>query len=189
MTGSRGPLPKPNVLKLMSNNPGKRPLNLADGVNPRVEIPSAPRHLGKEAVKEWKRITPLLEELGLISGLDRSALGLYCQAAGRLAELETSFNSKVAAHVEAGMPYADAVYAVSHDVTPNGFRQQSVLSQLLRSHEDKVHRYLGHFGLSPAARARVTPSNHVQLGLPGMEASPAAAAASGFAKFAPRGGA
>lgn len=189
MTGSRGPLPKPTVLKLMSNNPGKRPLNLADGLNPRVEIPSAPRHLGKEAVKEWKRITPLLEELGLISGLDRAALGLYCQAVGRLTELETSFNSKVAAHVAAGMSYPDAVFEVSHDLTPNKFKQQSVLFQLLRAHREEVNRYLAHFGLSPAARARVTPSNHVQLGLPGMEASPGAAAASGFAKFAPRGGA
>lgn len=185
MTGSRGPLPTPNVIKLARNNPGKRPLNLADGVNPRVEIPSAPRHLGKEAAKEWKRITPLLEELGLISGLDRSALALYCQAQGRLTELETSFNGKVAAHVQAGMSYPDAVYEVSHDVTPNKFKQQSVLFQLLRAHREEVNRYLGHFGLSPAARARVTPSNHVQLGLPGVPEAPSAQ--SGFAKFMQRG--
>ena len=44
-----------------------------------------------------------MEELGLISGLDRSALALYCQATGRLAELETSFNSKVALKVSSGM--------------------------------------------------------------------------------------
>lgn len=182
MTGSRGPLPKPTVLKLLSGNPGKRSLNLSDGVNPRVEIPSPPRHLGKEALKEWKRITPLLEELGLISGLDRSALALYCQAQGRLTELEMSFNSKVAAHVAAGMAYPDAVYQVSHGLTPSGYAQQSVLTQLLRSHREEVNRYLGHFGLSPAARARVTPSNHVQLGLPGVEDAPQPA--SGFAKFA-----
>ena len=95
MTGSRGPLPKPAALKLLEGNPGKRALNLSDGVNPRVQIPSAPDHLGKEARKEWKRITPLLEELGLISGLDRAALALYCQAVGRLSELEMAFNGKV----------------------------------------------------------------------------------------------
>lgn len=181
MTGARGPLPKPNVLKLLAGNPGKRPLNLADGVNPRVEIPSVPKHLGIEARKEWKRITPLLEELGLISGLDRAALSLYCQAVGRLTELELAFNGKVAVHVDAGMPYVDAVHHVSVGVTPSGYQQQSVLVQLLRSHREEVNRYLGHFGLSPSARARVTPSNYLQPGLPGIDPAPTA---SGFAKFA-----
>ena len=46
MTGSRGPLPKPAALKLLEGNPGRRALDLSDGVNPRVEIPSAPKHLG-----------------------------------------------------------------------------------------------------------------------------------------------
>ena len=181
MTGSRGPLPKPNVLKLLAGNPGKRPLNLADGVNPRVEIPSAPAHLGKEARKEWKRITPLLEELGLISGLDRAMLALYCQSVGRLTELETAFNAKVAVHVAEGKDYAEAVYQVSHGLTPNGFAQQSVLFQLLRAHREEVNRYMAHFGLSPAARARVSPSNNLQLGLAGMEEVPQPGA--GFAKF------
>lgn len=182
MTGSRGPLPKPTVLKLLSGNPGKRPLNLADGVNPRVEIPNAPRHLGKEALKEWKRITPLLEELGLISGLDRSALALYCQSVGRLTELEMAFNAKVKGHTDGGMDYAEAVYQVSHGLTPNGFAQQSVLFQILRAHREEVNRYLGHFGLSPAARARVTPSNFLQPDLPGMPEAPNPG--SSFAKFA-----
>ena len=153
MTGSRGPLPKPAALKLLEGNPGKRALNLADGINPQVVIPSAPRHLGKEARKEWLRITPILEELGLISGLDRAALGLYCQAVGRLYEFETSFNGKVAMHVAAGMDYADAVYTVSYAVTPSGYAQQSVLQQLIKSQREQVNRYLMHFGLSPAARA------------------------------------
>ena len=62
MTGTRGPLPKPTALKMLEGNPGKRALDLAGGVNPRIEIPTPPKHLGIEARKEWKRITPLLEE-------------------------------------------------------------------------------------------------------------------------------
>ena len=186
MTGSRGPMPKPAVLKLLANNPGKRPLNLADGVNPRVEIPSPPKHLGKEAVKEWKRITPLLEELGLISGLDRAALALYCQAYGRCTELEMAMKGRVANLEAKGTEYAEAVYLTSRSVVQkSGYEQQSVLVQLIRSHREEVNRYLGHFGLSPAARARVTPSNYVQPSLPGIEAAPAV---SGFAKFSQGGG-
>lgn len=184
MTGTRGPLPKPTALKVLEGNPGKRALNLSDGLNPRIEVPSVPKHLGLEAKKEWKRITPLLEELGLISGLDRAALGLYCQAVGRLSELETSFNGKVATHVAAGVDYCDAVFEVSHTVTPSGYAQQSVIVQLIKSHREQVNRYLMHFGLSPAARARVQPSNHLQVSLPGMEDAPSASAATGFARFA-----
>lgn len=187
MTGSRGPLPKPAALKLLEGNPGKRSLNLAEGVNPRVEIPSAPKHLGIEARKEWKRITPLLDELGLISGLDRAALALYCQAVGRLSELETAFNGMVNRLTEsgaddaAGLSYPDAVFAASHSVTPSGYAQQSVIVQLIKSHREQVNRYLMHFGLSPAARGRVQPSNYVQPTLPGIDEAPRMQ--SGFAQF------
>lgn len=184
MTGSRGPLPKPAALRLLEGNAGKRSLDLTAGVNPRIEIPSPPKHLGIEARKEWKRITPILEELGLISGLDRAALGLYCQAVGRLAELETAFNGMVSRHVEAGMSYADAVYQASYAVTPSGYAQQSVITQLIKSNREQVNRYLMHFGLSPAARGRVQPSNYVQPSLPGIEPKPEVQA-SGFARFAP----
>jgi P27 family predicted phage terminase small subunit len=185
MSGSRGPLPKPAALRALEGNAGKRAYSTSDGINPRVESPPAPRHLGLEAKKEWKRITPLLEELGLVSGLDRAALGLYCQSVGRLSELETAFNgivNRLTDNAEAPMAYPDAVYAASYSVTPSGYAQQSVIVQLIKSHREQVNRYLMHFGLSPAARGRVQPSNYVQPSLPGIDAVPAAA--TGFARFA-----
>lgn len=181
MSGTRGPLPKPAALRLLEGNAGKRPLDLSAGVNPPIAVPDAPRHLSRSARKEWRRITPLLEEMGLISGLDRTALALYCQSAGRLDELETAFNAKVQARVDGGEDYAEAVYQVSHAVTPSGYAQQSVLVQLITRHREQAHRYLMHFGLSPAARGRVQASNNVQLGLPGVEVKPELP--SGFARF------
>jgi P27 family predicted phage terminase small subunit len=190
MTGTRGPLPKPAALRLLEGNAGKRPLDLSAGINPRIEVPSAPKHLGHEGRKEWKRITPYLVELGLISGLDRAALALYCQAVGRLAELETSFNGQVERYIaEFKMDYADAVYKASYAVTPSGYAQQSVITQLIKSQREQVNRYLMHFGLSPAARGRVQASNYVQPSLPGIEPAQTAAAPTGFAMFAVPGGA
>ena len=179
--GLRGPQPKPTALKVLEGNPGKRALDLSAGVNPRVEIPDAPHYLGKEARKEWKRITPILEELGLISGLDRSALALYCQSVGRLHELEMAFNGQVARLKEGGANYVDAVADASQTKTPSGYVQQSVMTQLIKSSREQVNRYLMHFGLSPAARARVQASNFVDptLDLPGFEKP----AQSGFQKF------
>lgn len=159
-------------------------MDLAGGVNPRIEIPSPPKHLSIEAKKEWKRITPFLEELGLISGLDRTALGLYCQVSGRLAELETAFNGMVSKLVcDEGMDYSDAVYKASYSVTPSGYAQQSVIVQLIGKHREQLNRYLMHFGLSPSARGRVQASNYVQPTLPGIDAKPESPS-SGFARFA-----
>jgi P27 family predicted phage terminase small subunit len=189
MTGSRGPLPKPTALKLLEGNPGKRSLNLADGINPRIEVPSTPKHLGQEARREWKRITPLLVELGLVSGLDRAALALYCQAVGRLSELETSFNGTVDRLVSVEkLTYADAVYKASYSVTPSGYAQQSVIVQLIGKHREQVNRYLMHFGLSPAARGRVQASNYVQPSLPGIEPAATSQPATGFSRFRTVGG-
>ena len=67
---------------------------------------------------------------------------------------------------------------------PSGYEQQSVLVQLIGNHRLQVHRHLMHFGLSPAARARVQPSNYAQPTLPGFEAEHQAPA--GMARFAPR---
>ncbi|MBC7597411.1 MAG: phage terminase small subunit P27 family [Polaromonas sp.] len=191
MTGSRGPLPKPAALRLLEGNAGKRSLDLSAGVNPMNQIPTVPKHLGIEARKEWKRITPELLMLGLLTGLDRAALALYCQAVGRLSELETAFNGIVNrimaggtgkdGAVTAPMDYSDAVYAASYSVTPSGYAQQSVIVQLIKSHREQVNRYLMHFGLSPAARGRVQPSNYVQPTLPGIDDAPQAV--SGFARF------
>jgi P27 family predicted phage terminase small subunit len=181
--GTRGPLPKPAALRALEGNAGKRALDMSAGVNPRIEIPSAPKHLGIEARKEWKRITPLLDELGLISGLDRTALALYCQASGRLAELETAFNGMVSLLVQNdGIAYADAVYRASYAVTPSGYAQQSVIVQLIGKHREQVNRYLMHFGLSPAARGRVQASNYIQPTLPGVDPKPEVPR-SAFARF------
>ena len=173
MSGTRGPLPKPIALRALEGG-RSRAHDLSAGVNPKIEVPDAPKHLGRSAVKEWKRITPILEELGLISGLDRAALDLYCQSYGRLAELETAFNSHIKQHTDAGMDYASAVYQVSHSVTPSGYAQQSVLIQLINSQRLQVHRHLAHFGLSPALRGRVQPSNWLQPSLPGVDPKPQA---------------
>ncbi|CAM2175567.1 phage terminase small subunit P27 family [Burkholderia metallica] len=171
--GQRGPQAQPNVLKLMRGNPGKRPLNLADGVHPEVAVPDMPPHLNREARKEWKRITVELEKLGLISRLDRAALTLYCQAWGRLVELETAFERRKEVLDLSGLG-ATAAYV---DTAPSGYRSNAVEINMINALQEQVHKFLQSFGLSPASRSRVTPSNN-QMQLPGME-EPA-----GWGKFA-----
>lgn len=165
--GSRGPQPVPsNVRQLRGIK--SRSKNLADGVQPLIEVPDAPRHLSATAKKEWKRITPLLVEEGLIAKMDRSILALYCQAWGRMVELETALSRKIDLKVAEGMEYNDAVEHCSYDWTPKGYRQQAAIVSMIRSHGEQVAKYAGHFGMSPSQRARITPSSN-QPSLPGMD--------------------
>lgn len=76
--GRRGPAPKPDRLKALEGNPGKRKLNLNA---PEPEgMPACPPGLSKIAKNEWRRIAKDLHVLGLLSRIDRAALAVYCDA-------------------------------------------------------------------------------------------------------------
>lgn len=83
----RGRKPKPTKLKLIEGNPGKRPLNKNEP-KPVPIAPKCPRWLSKEAKKEWKRIAPILERLGLLTELDMANLAEYCRAYAQLVEAD-----------------------------------------------------------------------------------------------------
>ena len=85
--GERGPLPKPAALHVLHANPSKKPMSalLDEALRVPVAIPPLPHSIryggdgpaiAMEARAEWERITPHLQKLGLISDIDRAALGL-----------------------------------------------------------------------------------------------------------------
>lgn len=157
-----GPKPTPANLHLLRGNPSKlkRASLIDEIVRPPVAIPDCPAHLIDEAKLEWKRITLHLFRLGLITDLDRAALAAYCQAYGRWSAVEMKIaviNKKDRDHT-AGL-IGD---------TPSGYKQISVLLQISNRCVEQMEKFLSHFGLSPAARSRVTASD-VQMPLPGME--------------------
>ena len=179
----------PNVIKAFNGNPGKRPLNLSDGVNPPIAVPSAPRWLSKHAVKEWRRISAELAELGLIAKIDLASLATYCQTWGELVELELAFGAmkrRVADNVTDTAQAETALMAVYFQKTPTGFMRDSAIHRKIVEMRAELDRYVRNFGLNPSARARVQASNNVQLGLPGMDDQNAGESqpATGFARFA-----
>lgn len=167
--GQRGPQPKPAALRLIEGGRVRESSNLADGLNPPVEIPPMPRELSKSARAEWRRIAPALRDLGLVSRLDRAALVSWCRVAGLIEDLEALRSAKIDKHLVDGLPYLEAVERVEFEVLPSGYRQQSALASRLRSLREEQLKLADRFGLSPSARARVTPSTATQLGLPGLE--------------------
>ena len=78
--GERGPVPIPYARRR-----NRRP---AVGKAVTVARPPTPRKLRDEARKEWHRIVPELEAMGLLALVDRSVLIRYCTAWAEWCELD-----------------------------------------------------------------------------------------------------
>jgi P27 family predicted phage terminase small subunit len=176
--GLRGPKPTPNVVQMMRGNPGKRPLNLSDGVNPPIQVPAPPKWLSTHASKEWKRIGAELAQLGLIAEIDKASLATYCQTWGDLCELELAFAAQKRMVKDKVGNSDTALMNAYFQKTPTGFLRESAVHKKIVEMRSELDRYVRNFGLNPAARARVTASNNAQIELPGLESPPSA-----FAKF------
>lgn len=134
-----GPVPKPVELKIFEGNPGKQKLP-ANYPKPASAIPSCPNWLGREAKREWKRITPYLHRLGLLSQIDRAALAAYCQAFDRWYKAErrlTQFKGSFTFTTESGYV----------GIRPEVSIAQKAIAQMVALCRE--------FGMTPSARGRI----------------------------------
>jgi len=177
--GARGPRALPDNVRQFSGT-ARRPLraaDLSDGVHPKVGLPPMPQHMAPEAKKEWKRVTPLLLELNLLTRIDRAAIERYCRIYGRWQQVERALTAAQNQALEAGKDVTDALMAP----TPSGYMRETMLHRLARELAHRVEQAEACFGMNPSARARVVASrNDAQYRLPGMEGGDAPPAG-GFA--------
>jgi P27 family predicted phage terminase small subunit len=130
--------PKPTALRVIQGNPGRRPYNEKEP-KPRLGIPPCPKFLNKAARAEWRRVTPLLHEVGLLAQIDRAALAAYCQAWGRWVETEQLL-SKTGTLVK----------------SPNGYPMPHPLLAIANKAMMQMRALLLEFGMSPSSRSRLT---------------------------------
>lgn len=133
-----GRKPKPTHLKVLTNNPGKRPLNKNEP-EPDIEIPSPPDFLSNDALIEWGKVTEQLYILGLLTRIDRSVISAYCQAYGRWAEAERLIGMT-------GLTYKSP---------KTGFMMQSPYLAVANKAMEQMCKYAAEFGMTPSARSRV----------------------------------
>lgn len=143
-----GPSPLPANVHMLNGNPSKKAESDLQGViAPEVKLCDPPEILSERAMTEWHRIGRELEILGLVSALDVAALAAYCQAwadwcwAREMIELYQCEHGG-----EAGFVMG----------TATGYKQISVYVQLAGAAEKRMREWAAEFGLTPAARARVT---------------------------------
>lgn len=88
---SRGPDPKPTILKLIAGNPGKRPLN-ENEPQPPEGSPVPPNWLREDALAIWNELVPPLVETKLATAIDWPLIGRYCVKLARWIYLGEQIN-------------------------------------------------------------------------------------------------
>ena len=131
----------PTKLKILYGNPGKRPLNESEP-KPKPIVPKCPVWLGPIAKKEWRRVVPELERLGLLTCVDGAALEGYCESYGKWVEM-TQFLKK----------FEKQGYMFK---TPSGYMQQLPQVSMAQRYLAAVRAFCTEFGLTPSSRARMT---------------------------------
>lgn len=134
----RGRRPKPTRLKILTGNPGRRPLNESEP-KPGTAIPECPPELGPVAQKEWQRLVGELCALRILTNLDRAALAAYCGAYALWAEATENIQ-KFGTMVK----------------SPSGYPIQSPYVAIANRQAEIMMRIASEFGFTPASRSRIS---------------------------------
>jgi P27 family predicted phage terminase small subunit len=134
----RGRRPKPSRVKVLTGNPGKRPLNAKEPM-PEAKVPDCPAELGPVARREWDRLASERGKLRILTALDRSILAAYCNAYGLWAEA-----------TEAIQKFGTMVKS------PSGFPIQSPYVAIANRQAEIMMRIASEFGFTPASRSRIS---------------------------------
>ena len=144
--GVRGPRAKPINLKILEGNPGHQRLpetpNFGD-----IGLPPPPNHLDAEARAEWLRLAPELHNLNLLKSVDTVAFATYCVTYS----VWKNAVSQLAALADVGAPYGGLIVE-----GPKGQSIANPLIAIAHSSSLALLRFAAEFGMTPAARARVT---------------------------------
>jgi P27 family predicted phage terminase small subunit len=149
---TRGPRPIPTHLKLLRGNTGKRPLNKDEPQpEPFTDVPDPPSFVTGYAADEWWRTATELHRLGLLTKVDVPALAAYCYAFGQWKMAAESLH-----RMQSGDPVMNGMIIKSK----YGDAIVNPLVSIVRKHAADVVRYAAEFGLTPAARSRISAGIH-----------------------------
>ena len=141
-----GRKPKPTNLKILEGNPGKRPLNLNEP-KPISIAPECPDWLLDDAKKEWKRLAPELERLGLLTILDMAAFAGYCQSYAKFKAAERFLKKNGTTYRIPKKNKEGEVISVYIAPSP----EVAIANQCLK----QIIALASEFGLTPSSRGRI----------------------------------
>jgi len=130
----RGPKPTPSKIVEVTGNPGRRPIKESAKGAGRVGLP--PKSMSDAAKEKWA--TAAVEWRLVLTGSDRDALRMYCEAWAEM------LNAQLRVNEDGAMI-----------LTPNGMVQKSPWLTKLEQSREFCRKMLAEFGGSPSARMRV----------------------------------
>ena len=142
----RGRKPKPTNLRILQGNPGKRPLP-ENEPKPTLLAPERPSWLVGEARREWERVVPELEKLGLLTVVDGAALAAYCQAYATMVQAEKELRAHLRQHKKLTVTYVNKAGADNEVPHP--------AIKIARDAATTMKAFMTEFGLTPASRVRL----------------------------------
>ena len=140
--GRRGPQPTPT--KILEMHGSWRAGRRGEEIKAPKERPRRPRSLRRAATAIWNRLLPQLEQMKIVSSVDKQALGRYCQAVAKYWEAEKILECS-------GSTYS--TYDKQGNTIVND-RPEVARSAKLSEECRKLENL---FGLNPSARAALAP--------------------------------
>ena len=177
-----GPPPTPTHIRLVKGNPGKQKINTDEALpDVAADVPPPPEYLSDAAAEIWIKTAKELYACGLLSNIDTPALAIYCNTFARWlwAEAELAkppqmvytMTSKAKdltrddylkegwtdeELIENGFmlePWLNDPHLIT---TRSGYIQGSPFLTIANKCFDQLKAMLIEFGMTPAARSRVT---------------------------------
>lgn len=138
----RGRKPLPSNVHVLNGNPGKRPLK--DTVEEKFssEVPEPPTVLEGEALAEWNRVVPQLQEAGILKKIDRTALATYCLCFARWLDAEQKVKEM-------------GCFAR----TATGYTVINPYFKIIEKSIEQMKSLMSEFGMTPSSRVRIRPGS------------------------------
>jgi P27 family predicted phage terminase small subunit len=125
---------RPSALEAALGNPGKRAISHEPVPPAGEDLLTPPDFLDERAIQEWDRIAPLLAQMRVLSDVDVTALGAYCQTVSMYVQCQLAIR-------EHGL------------VTPQGkSRGEVVIAAKCLS---EIRAFSAEYGLTPSSRSRM----------------------------------
>lgn len=133
----RGRKPIPTNLRLLHGNPARKPLPKSEP-KPARALPRPPKTISPRAKEHWRPLARQLDEVGVLTCLDATALLLLCET--------------YATWEEAGEELREHGLVITK---PSGLSRQSPYLLIANRAQDQLLKLLTEFGMTPIARTRV----------------------------------
>lgn len=116
-----------------------------------------PEHISAVAKTEWARVSVELNNMGVLTKIDRAALAAYCQAWADWVEAEDQL-AKYGKVVKSPVKTTKRTkHHTSDEVveTSGGFPMQSPFLPIRNRALELMHRFAIEFGMTPSSRSRI----------------------------------